>query len=199
MFEKSSVFLYPTLQYLDEGFVRKVQEIILWRRPLALTVLTICIELVFYSIYKLDLDFFSTVMYVIVLHNIAELFYLMLGELGNRIFFRPLPDDEPNSPNRIRNIAELSEIISKLLDVLVNFKKWLIDLIYSPTLSKCWTFFGISFAIFIVFSIFGSFWLCFFAVHTLLIIPGAISCPVLSPLLMKQDTNISVQEKTKSD
>ena len=182
---------------MNEETVRKIQEVLLWRRPVVLAILFVLTEFTFYLVYAMKLDFGSTTMLLLIFYNI---FKIIMGPL-DKVLFSPLPEDKPDQPNRIRTSAEVKEITDKIKEKITLVADWLNDYSKNPTNQKHFIFFSISFIAFALFTMMGSFWVSFIVVHAILIIPGVYFSTFVQNLIHKDNKkdNANSNEKVKTE
>ncbi|KAH0794885.1 hypothetical protein GPJ56_001162 [Histomonas meleagridis] len=182
---------------MKEETVRKIQEVLLWRRPAALAILFVLTEITFYLVYAMKLDFGATLMLILIRYNIIK---IVMGSL-DKVLFAPLPEDKPDQPNRIRTNDEVKEITDKVKEKIAVVTNWLDDYMKNPTNQKHFIFFSIAFIAFALFTMMGSYWVCFIVIHSCLIIPGLYLSSFLQNLIHKDQNkgNVSKDEKVKTE
>ncbi|KAH0791763.1 hypothetical protein GPJ56_004257 [Histomonas meleagridis] len=182
---------------MKEETIRKIQEVLLWRRPVVLAILVVLTELTFYLVYAMKLDFGATLMLVLILYNILK---IVMGSL-EKVLFAPLPEDKPDQPNRIRTNAEVKEITQKVQEKIAMVTNWLGDYMKNPTNQKHFIFFSIAFIAFALFTMMGSYWVCFIVIHLIYVLPGLYFSSFVQNLIHKNQSNENVNkdEKVKTE
>jgi hypothetical protein len=163
--------------HLSPGAVQKIQEIILWRNPVALALTFIIVECIFVFIATTNLGFFPTILFLHIIHNIFRFVSRLAGPVLNILLFRAKYNDLPDQPNRIRTFDEVSALVHQYHEHGRDALQWLRDYRASPSLEKHFFFFATIFFFFVIATALGTFWLVFLVIHALLIIPGAVCNP----------------------
>lgn len=182
--------------------IQIIQEIIFWRRPILIFITFLIVEFIFITIYQLHFDIASTLLFLLIVFNIIRLLCYCFGPFFKSYFLKPLPQDEPNSPNRIRTMDEvqnfLEDIFEKIEFCISKFKNYTL----SPTISEHILFFSSSFLIFLITMTLGSYRLMFLVIHSILVLPGLICSPKVRQLFntcVEKITNIKGSEKLKNE
>jgi hypothetical protein len=158
---------------LTTASIRKVQEVILWRRPFPLILVFIVADFIFIFIYKFRLNFFSTVLFLAIVYNILRFVYDFAGSALDYLFFRsPLPDDPPDRLNRIRTPDEVVDLLADWEARCRQLWGSLTTYAAEPSWDKHLTFFGTLFIVFVITTVVGTFAVMVIIVHAILIIPG---------------------------
>jgi hypothetical protein len=163
--------------HLSPGAVRKIQEIILWRNPVAVALTFTFVEFIFFFIATTNLGFFPTILFLHILHNVFRFISRLAGTVLDVLLFRANYNDLPDQPNRIRTFDEVNTLIHKCHEHGRDALQWLSEYRTNPTLEKHFFFFSTLFFFFVIATALGTFWLVFLIVHAVLIIPGAVFNP----------------------
>ena len=141
------------------SIIRGAQEILLWRRPFTLFFVVLITEVLFYAIYKLNLDTFSTICLSLIFTHCVCLIYSILPKAVQMWVFPPI--DEIKVDDKVRNFfIVLKERAAEVKDSIIKHIK-------HPTVGDSILFIGTPILLFIIFLIVGSFWSSFIAVNSL--------------------------------
>jgi hypothetical protein len=176
----------PGHPHLSPFATQKIQEIILWRRPLAVVVTFAIAESMFFFVSVTDLSFLATVLFLHIVHILFRLVYSLAGRFIESVLFRAKYDDPPDLPNRIRSFDEVQALVHTAHEKGRAFVAWLRDYRAQPTIEKHALFFAPLFFLFVVSTVLGTFWVVFLIVHAVLIVPGVALNPTVRRLVAKK-------------
>jgi hypothetical protein len=165
--------------HLSPSATQKIQEVILWRSPLAVLATFAVVESMFFFVSATDLSFLATVLFLHIVHILFRLAYRVAGPLLDRLLFRAKYSDPPDRPNRIRSFEEVQALVHSAHERGRALIAWLRDYRAEPTAEKHALFFAPLFFVFVVSTVLGTFWVVFLIVHAVLIVPGAVCSPTV--------------------
>ena len=125
-----------------QTFILRFQEIIFWRRPTVVCITFFIVELIFFTIYILKLDLISTFIFLLLLFNVFRLLKYWFGPYIEKILFKPLPPDDPTSPNRIRSLTEVYILLEMISVWIEDSWTWFKHYLSDPQLVEHFLFFG---------------------------------------------------------
>jgi len=157
-------------RFFNEKSIRLIQDIVLWRRPFLLVFFLIIIEFLFFSIYFLDLETFSTFIYILLIFSIIRFVYSLFPLSIQKL----LLNGNVSWEEKVWSTAEIAVIYQKTANRIQIGINWFLNYINQPNFVDHILFFGTSFLLYMMFSSIGPFWLIFVIVHSILIIPGII-------------------------
>lgn len=164
-----------------KNWVDTIQGMLFWRRPIAMGLLLLVVELTFIFIYKADLGALSVLCMAFSFRYIFELVYRQYGETIGVLFFKPLEnpgtEEESNHIYPLLPICQRSSFLaSRIYDLIYNSPKKetksITDYLFPA---------GVLFVLFVFFSLTGTFWFIFVLVHIILLAPGIIFYPKVFP------------------
>ena len=154
--------------------IRGIQEVLLWRRPLALFFVVFITELMFYAIYTLNLDAFSTLFVLLISIHCVCLLYSISPKFIQNWIFPPIGE------------ITMDDKVVHAFDILKERKRkiqeWAINYINHPNIIDSILFIGTSILLFTIFLVVGSFWSSFIVINSLFIVPAFF----LNPMFRKK-------------
>lgn len=160
------------LSLIGEKLAIKIEAIVLWRCPTAFFCTLIISEFVFFCIYQMNLEFISTVTFVLLAYSILRFIWSIFGNHLEPFLFGQFPMEEEKQSNRIRSFNELIDLAIQVQEKADNILLKLYDYLLHPSLKKTFLFFGVLGILYIIFTIIGSYSFCFVVFHLFLIGPG---------------------------
>ncbi|KAH0793543.1 hypothetical protein GPJ56_002590 [Histomonas meleagridis] len=110
--QKNPQTLADTLRPYEE-FILRMQEVLLFKRPLVLVLLLVGILSFYLFVRSSEAGFFAVIaLFFVVLYGIA-IIWTYLKKYISKYLFKPLPADDPLAPNRVRTLEEFCEFIEK--------------------------------------------------------------------------------------
>jgi hypothetical protein len=188
--------------HLTASLIRKVQEVLLWRRPLPLLLIFIVVESIFIFVYKFGLNFFSTLLFLAIVYNVFRFVYDFAGAALDRVLFgSPLPADLPDQLNRIRPPDEVMDLVTNWEAKFRQLWQWFVAYVADPSWDRHLAFFGTLFVVLIITTIVGTFMLMVIIVHGILIVPGMSLNPVVREFVSERIRAIeaAAEPKQKTD
>lgn len=165
--------------HLNETFIQRVQEVVLWKRPIVLAITLFVTNFIFLVEYRLQLDFLATIFFLCFIHSVVKIIQNYAGTTLEKILFPTLPEGDQTASNHVRPYSEVKEYLNKIAKSNEQLDEWLKEFVQAPTPMNCLLFFGTMFLLFITFNIFGSFWFLFILIHSILLIPGFVLSPII--------------------
>jgi len=112
----------------NKEYVKMAQEMLLWKRPVAMCLFVLGIELVFLGLRKLNFGFLANVTLMGIVSIVVKMFVLPhISKVLRPFFSNVVQQGEKGESNRIREPEEvsafLSSIISKIVPVIKFFKE----------------------------------------------------------------------------
>lgn len=182
---------------IDENIAVKIYDVTSWRCPLALLFSIIITELIFISIYHMDLEFVSTVIYLIIIFYIVRLFWSIFGVYINSYLFPEFPDENERETYRIQALNDLRDISLFIRQQAHQFFLYVLKIIEKPTLKVELYIVCILCLLFVFFTIIGTFWFSFFVYHLLFFLPKILQ---IQSVRKHVEEKIQPQkQKTKTD
>lgn len=167
-------------RYVTSSAICKLQEVLFWRRPLALALVFVIVDSIFTLVYALRLSFLSTILFLCVVSNIVRFVYEFAGTgVDLWLFEAPRPPDDPNQSNRVRTPEEVDATICYWQANGRRFGEWFRNYIAEPSWGKHAMFFGAVFIVFVVAMAVGTFSIVAIIVHAILVLPGLLLNPAV--------------------
>lgn len=165
--------------HLNETFIQRVQEVILWKRPIVLAITLLVTNIIFITEYRLQLGFLATIFFLGFIHSMLKVIQNIAGPVLEKILFPTLQEDDQSASNHVRPYSEVKEYLNKITKLNEQLDEWLKKFVQAPTPMNYLLFFGTMFLLFITFNIFGSFWFLYIFIHSGLLIPGLVLNPTI--------------------
>jgi hypothetical protein len=166
--------------YVTPSAICKLQEVLFWRRPLALVLVLVIVDSIFAVVYALHLSFLSTIFFLCVVGNVARFIYEFAGtDIDLWLFETPLPSDDPDRPNRVRTPEEVDAIVRNWQTNGRRLVEWFRGYIAEPNWGKHAMFFGAVFIVFVVATAIGTFAIAVIVGHAMLVLPGLLLNPAV--------------------
>lgn len=178
---------------VDEPLAMRLQKIILWRCPVAAGVTLGITELLLFAIYEMNLDFLSTVLFLLICYYGFRFAWGVFGSQLEALLFQDIPDEGPEVPNRLRSFDELKKLVAFVQSKIDFLFNWIHEYIQNPNVHKHLIFFGSMFLLFATFTIIGTFWTFSILLKSILLVPGLYFHPKVRQLVAEQ------LEKVKKD
>ena len=176
-----------------EAVVEKAEAVLFFRNPIGLAVILLLVNFVFVIVYKFEFSFLPTLFLVLLVKCLIELAWGVAGRQVSAILFPEVEKGGPNESNRVRSLDDVCEFVAPVYKVAKNMKARTKGSggFSTQNLITC----GVLLGLVIVFKITGTFWLCWFAVNGLLIIPGVLLFPPVNEKVVEITKNF----KKKAD
>lgn len=189
------------ISIINANLAVKIHDIISWRCRLALCAFIFISELIFFAIYEMDLEFVSTIIFIIIVFYVLRLFWSIFGNALNPILFPEIPNEDERELYVAQSLKNLNQIILLVHEKMCLFISYLKQLLQNPSLKTEIYFFAVLAILFIFFSIIGTFWFCFFAYHFCLVLPKILKLTAFQKYLEEEDEEYDEpqHEKIKTD
>lgn len=189
------------ISLVNENLAVKIIDIVSWRCPLAFCATLIVTELIFFAIYKMDLEFVSTIIFFIIVFYILRLFWSIFGAALNPILFPEIPDEDEREIYVAQSLKNVNQVIIFIHETIKRFISYLRNSLHNPSLQIELCFFSILIILFVFFSPTRTFWFTFLAFHVCLLllklIPSKIAQKYIG--LFEEEESESDQQKIKID
>ena len=189
---------YLVNSLINANVAVKIHDIISLRCRLAFVVTLIISELIFYAIYRMDLEFVSTMIFFIIVFYLLRLFWSIFGAYLNPVLFPEIPDEDERDIYVSQSLKSLNQIIFLIYDQFQRFISYLNSILCNPSLKVELCFFCVLIALFIFFSIIGTFWFCFIVYHLCLFLTKILQLQIAQSYI-DQSEEESDQQKIKTN
>ena len=179
--------------YFDEKMSKRVQAVLLWRSPVAVGLTFAITELIFFIVYRLNLNFAATVLFFGMLQSLARMVLPSLANFLDTVVFPEIPEDPADCSNRIRSYDEMKQFMARVHQKVSGVMAWLEDYMSHPTMVGHGIFFGAMFVAFWLVTKMGTFLTVFVTVHLILIVPGVWFHPKVHEVLKAQMAKVKTE------
>ena len=183
----------PFAKYFDEKVSKRVQAVLLWRSPVAVGLTFAITELIFFIVYRLNLNFAATVLLLGMLQSLARMVLPSLTNFLDTVVFPEIPEDPADLSNRIRSYDEVKQFIGHVHQKVSGVRTWLEDYVSHPTMMGHGIFFGVMFVAFWLVTAMGTFATVFLTVHFILIAPGVWFHPKVHEVVKAQMAKVKTE------
>ena len=138
---------------------QRIQEVLLFKRPIVLAIAFVFLNLVFFLYRKLDLNFYALVTLIAILVTLYKAFLAaQVPKIVSSLFGTNVDQGDANSPTRIRNPKEISQLFEKYLSWMPVVIRTIRKLRSDQTTTGRLIWAGVLFCLFIIFVAIDLFW-----------------------------------------
>ena len=154
---------------------KKVQEVLLLKRPVVLVIAVVLLNLALFFYKKLSSNFYALAVFIALVHLIYKSFVeKYVSGIIEKLFASNVEDDE-NAPNRIRSPKEVAALISKVFFFVPIVVKMLAKFAKDESFLGRLIWIGVLFVFFIIFTLIDMFWIIAFALNAALLLPAILT------------------------